>query len=212
MVEYMGMNNKYSSFNNNLLKQSRYSRIVEDADDPKVLYENIKKKYDGYVLEYDWNLKVYGEEIHNNGNWKDPGKYAFRKVKEAENKPNEADLSNKAVNVDVVKGWADKYSEMVTSISRISGELEALKKKIGAEKLYVDNKNYEIRIDDLINKIDKEYVKLMNEFTDAVKDRAQFVHDFQVCVQKDWIRYFGNESSYNRGIKWWNRKDEGWNI
>ena len=52
----------------------------------------------------------------------------------------------------------------------------------------------------------------MNEFTDAVKDRAQFVHDFQVCVQKDWIRYFGNESSYNRGIKWWNRKDEGWNI
>ena len=209
----MGMNNSYSSFNNNLLKQSRYSRIVEDADDPKVLYENIKKKYDDYVSEWYWEWKRLPHEVVAD-QWgsDEAGKYARPKVKAAEVKPDESSLDGKAISVIVVNGMCSKYSEMITDINKISGELEDLKQKLGAKQLYLDNKNYEYRIDDIIEKIDHTYLKQMNEFVDAVKDRAQFVHDFQVCVQKDWIRYFGNESSYGRGRKWWNRRDDGWNL
>ena len=210
----MSMNNIYSSFNNNLLKQSRYKNIVDDADSNRVLYEGIKERYDKYVDEWYWSWgtspgAVFGDTF---GNSDEAGKYARPKVKADENKPDENKLDSNAISVKTVNDICTKYSEMITSINKISGELEALKQKIGAKQLYLDNKNYEFRIDDIIDKIDHKYLKQMNEFVEAVKDRAQFVHDFQICVQKDWIRYFGNDTSYGRGRKWWNRRDNGWDL
>lgn len=207
----MSMNGSYGGHNNNLMVQQRYKRFIEDADSSKVLYEGIQKKYDGYVNDFYWNIGAYLGEVKK-GNWTNAGEYAFPRVKQAEVHPNEASLDSKAINVGEVINKANQYQQLVDSIGKLSSELESLKEYLGKNKLSVDNKNYEIRIDEIRDKIENTYRIMMQEFVDAVKDRAPFVHDFQVCVQKDYIRYYGNESSYNRGGKTWSRTRDGWTL
>ncbi len=203
----MSMNGSYSAFNNNLLAQERYKKFVEDADSKKILVENIQKKFDDWVLEWLWNPVTYLKSKD-----KTSGDYAFRRIRESENRPNESSLDSKAINVSEVTSLCDSFQEqIVDELTSLSAELEKLKESLGEKKLYVDGKNYELRIQEIIDKIEKEAKQYSKEFVDAVRDRAPFVHDFQVCVQKDYIRYFGNENSYGTA-KYWRRARDGWDI
>ena len=209
----MSMNGAYSSNNQELLRDDRYQKYVRDADSKRVLISDMKKKYDDYVSEWYWVVKgwdgiaVLKDKFAGSG---EAGQYAFQKLREEEAKPNEADLDSKAISVTDVNTKCDKYEDLIEKFNGIYGDLEVLKEKLGANCLSVNKMNFELRIDEIIDKI-KTYKITMQEFVDEVRDRSQFVHDFQVAVQKDYIRYYGNESSYGNA-KTWNRERDGWDI
>lgn len=207
----MGMNNNYSSYCNQLMNRHTYKKFIEDADCPKTYFENIKKKYDGYVDEYNWNLFTYLGQAFGEGNWWDADRYAKKKLRETTPQANEGALSGYCVNVDAVRSELQTYQSVVDGIRNISAELELLRDQLGKNKLYVDKKTYEIRIDEIIEKIDKTYRIPMQQFIDATNDRAPFIHDFQLCVAKDYYRYYGYNPPY-KTAKDWSRKDSGWDL
>lgn len=207
----MAMDGSYSSFNNNLLAQDRYQKFVKDAESKKELFENIQSKYEEYKNKYNWNLISYIGDGVQNGNWLDADRFAKSKIKNDVPSVNEAAFESKALDVTSVNTICGQYQELINSIGAISSDLEYLKEKIGKEKLSVDNKNYEIRIEEIITNIDNTYRKIMQEFIDAVKDRSSFLHDFQMCVAKDYCRYFGYRETYCVK-KHWNREKDGWYL
>lgn len=209
----MVMNGSYSPHCNKLKSEERYNRFIVDADSNRKLLDNMQKKYDDYVHEWYWVEKgwdagaVLKDKFAHSG---EAGKYAYQKLREAEVKPDEASLDAKAINVTTVLSKCNQYDELVSKYIGIAGTLEVLKDSLGSQALSVDNMNYEIRIDEIIKKIN-DSKKIMQEFVEAVKERAPFVHDFQVAVQKDYIRYYGNENSYGNP-KNWSRANNGWDI
>ncbi len=207
----MGMNKSYSGYCAQLMNRPTYKKFIEDADNPRTYYENIKKKYDDYVTSYMWNPITYLGEVFGEGNWKDADRYAKKKIRENTPQANEGALEGYCVNVDSVRKELQTYQSVVDDIRNISAELELLRDQLGKNKLYVDKKTYEVRIDEIIDKIDRTYRIPMQEFIDAAGERAPFVHDFQLCVAKDYYRYYGTNPPYNTK-KDWSRKDSGWDL
>lgn len=207
----MGMNNSYGSYCSQLMKEDRYKKFIEDADSSKVYYDGIQKKYDDAWNEFMWNPITYIGEVWNEGNWKDADRFAKKRVRENIHNADEGALEGFTVNVGEVKTQVDKYQSVIDDIASISAELESLREKLGKDKLSVDNKTYEVRIDEIIDKIDRIYRIPMQQFVDSLSERAQFVHDFQLCVAKDYCRYYGTNPPYNTK-KDWSRKDSGWDL
>lgn len=50
-MEVMTKSGGYGSYNDNLLKQDRYKKYVDDAETPKIYFEGIDEKYEKYVRE-----------------------------------------------------------------------------------------------------------------------------------------------------------------
>lgn len=202
------MNGSYGAFNNTLMSKDPYNKIIADAECDNVYYENIDGKFNQYVDE--WYKNASSEDREKDQNGADlAGKYARSKVKQAEPVPNVSSFEGKAIDVSTVLTKCSEYQDLIDNVKGLVDKLNNLKEKLGKEKLSVDGLDYESRIDEIINLIKEKYTPRFQEFVDAVGDRAQFVHDFQVAVQVDWYRYYDDESHYSCG-KSWSRVDKGW--
>ena len=220
----MSMDGAYGSHCQQLMQQERYQKFIRDADSPKVLYENMSQKQTSFLTEINRNkqylLRSSGDYGYRNNvctntvatnqvsqvDFRAVQEEARRKTIEAE--PKRAQCSANICSATEIKGVCQRVQTEVDNMSKLLNNLEEIKEQVGQERLYVDNKNYEIRIDELKEKLSK-YKNIMQEFVDSATERAPFVEDFQNAVETDYYRYYGRLGVYNTA-KNWDRCNKGW--
>lgn len=221
----MSMDGAYGSHCQQLMQLERYQKFIRDADTPKVLYQNIQKKQNEFLAQINANKQytlsrngqysyrnqpytnsIYTQNQFNQQSLQESINQARRKAIEAEPKMNSS--SAYIVSSAAIKGICQRVQTEVDRYSQLLNDLEDLKEYVGQERLYIDNKNYEIRIDEIRDKIIK-YRRIMQEFVDSATERADFVEDFQKAVNKDYYRYYGTHGPY-KTKKDWDRANKGW--
>lgn len=220
----MSMDGAYGSHCQQLMQQERYQKFIRDADSPKVLYQNMDAKQRTYLSQINMNKQYV---VRSNGQYgyrntmytnttntntvnqqslQEAWNEARRKTIAAEPKLNAC--SANIVSSAAIKGICQRFQTEIDRLSQLFNDLEEVKEYVGQERLYVDNKNYEIRLDEIRDKIAK-YRTTMQEFVDSATERADFVQDFQQAVEKDYYRYYGKFGPYNTK-KDWDRTNKGW--
>ncbi len=220
----MSMDGAYGSHCQQLMQQERYQKFIRDADSPKVLYENMNQKQTQFLMSINSNKQYlyrasgdYGyrnnqctNTVNTNNisqtNFIAAKEEARRKTIEAE--PKKTNCGSYIVSSAAIKGICQRVQTEVDNMSQLLNHLEEVKEQVGQERMYVDNKNYEIRIDEIKEKLTK-YRRIMQEFVDSATERADFVQDFQLAVELDYYRYFGKLGVYHTK-KNWDRSGKGW--
>lgn len=220
----MSMDGAYGSHCQQLMQQERYQKFIRDADSPKVLYENMNQKQTSFLTEINRNkqylLRSSGDYGYRNNvctntvatnqiqqvDFRAVQEEARRKTIDAEPKKNAS--SGLVCSAAQIKGVCQRVQTEIDNMTQLLNNLEEIKEQVGQERIYVDNKNYEIRIDELKEKLGK-YKNTMQEFVDSATERAPFIEDFQNAVEKDYYRYYGKFGVYNTA-KNWDRSNRGW--
>ena len=221
----MSMEGAYGSHCQRLMQEERYQKFIRDADSPKALYEGMSQKQTSFISEItrnkQYSLRTYGDYGYRNNvctntvavNTVAP-QVDFRQVQEEarrktiEAQPKRTKCSGQICSSSAITGICNRVQTEVDNLSNLLNNLENIKEKVGQERIYVDNKNYEIRIDELKEKITK-YKTIMQEFVDSAAERAPFIEDFQNAVELDYYRYYGKFGVYNTK-KNWDRSGKGW--
>ncbi len=223
----MSMNGAYGSHCQRLMQEERYQKFIRDADSPKALYEGMERKQTSFISEITRNkqtlIRSQGDYGYRNNvctntvatnNVAPVTQIDFNAVREEARRktidaqPQKNVCTGLVVSSAAIKGVCQRVQTEVDNLSQLLNNLEEVKEQVGQERIYVDNKNYEIRIDEIKEKLTK-YRTIMQEFVDSATERADFVQDFQEAVELDYYRYFGKVGVYNQK-KTWDRANKGW--